>query len=541
MEDCITVIGHKNPDTDSIASALAYAALKQMLGEEKVVAGRLGTLNEETKFATRYFHIDAPNVIKDARKTLGEIQMDMPLFINPEASCNDALKKVVSTNNKTLYVVNDNQELLGIISVSDLSSLRLKPQNERNELFKNTNLALLAHDLNGRLMVKPPKFKINGIVNIASISTFDYIANVRDSIIILPVNEELAFKAIAAHPSCLIFAHGKELPDKLLQVAKAAEVAVISTELNIMDIASLIYEALPVKTIMTKDVKTYQVNEYVDDVARNIVNTRYRSYPVLDGKKVVGAVSRFHLFKYPRRKLILVDHSSKGQSIDNIDSADILEVIDHHHIGNIETSKPIYYRNQCCGCTCTIIYQMYMEHQLLPEKSIAGMMLSAIISDTLKFKSETTRHEDIEAAQALAEIAGVDLDKYADELLESSVNLKDADVKDLIAKDLKHYDFSKTKVAVGQTNYRNIEDIQLRLKEIQKTMDEEQVKNSYDLMIMMFTHVSGEGTMFVFYGPKSYVMKDIIESVFDEHSGFDPNIISRKQQLIPMLSEKINA
>ena len=540
MEDCITVIGHKNPDTDSIASALAYANLKRLLGEN-VVAGRLGTLNEETKFATRYFNIDAPNVINDARKTLGELEMDEPLFIKEEASCNDALKAVIQTNNKTLYVVNDKQELKGIISVSDLSSLRLKAKEKRADLFKNTNLTLLAHDLNATLMVDNPDFNCNGYVNISSISTFDYIDNIADSVVVLPVNEELANRAIDAKAACLIFAHGSNLSKELLLKAEENKVAVLKTDSSIMDIASIIYEAIPLSTIMTVKLKTYQKDEFVDEVAKNIVNTRFRSYPVLDGERVIGAISRFHLFKYPRRKLILVDHSSKGQSINNIDATEVVEIVDHHHIGNIETSKPIYYRNQCCGCTCTIIYQMYKENKLVPAPSIAGMMLSAIISDTLKFKSETTRQVDIDAAKELARLAHVDLDEYAEKLLESSVNLKDADVKQLINKDLKRYDFGKTKVAVGQTNYRNIEDIQLRLKEIQENMQDLQQANNYDLMIMMFTHVTGEGTMFVFYGPKSHIMSDIIESVFDEHSGFDPKIISRKQQLIPMLSEQLDA
>ena len=539
MEECITVIGHKNPDTDSIASSLAYAELKRKLGFN-AIAGRLGTLNEETKFATRYFNIDAPNVIKDARKTLGEIKMDEPVLIHYKKSCNDALKKVIQTNNKTLFVVDDNEELVGITSVSDLSSLRLMPKEKRDHLFQNTNLELISHDLNGELVYKSENFSSNGIVNVASISTFDYLDVVSHSVFILPVNEELAYKAIANKAACLIFAHGDELSIELIDEAMRHDVSIIKTNSSIMDIAMNIYEAIPVSSVMTTNIKTYQKDEYVDDVAKSIVNTRFRSYPVLDGKKILGAVSRYHLFKYPRKKLILVDHSSKAQSIDNIDSAEIVEIIDHHHIGNIETNKPIYYRNQCCGCTCTIIFQMYKENCLLPCKSIAGMMLSAIISDTLNFKSETTRSEDIEAAKQLAKIAEVDLDTYAKELLDSSVNLKDADVRELISKDLKRYEFGKTRIAVGQTNYRNIDDIQLRLKEIQKTMDEEQVANGYDLMIMMFTHVMGEGTMFVYYGPKSYIMKDVIESIFDEHSGFDHNIISRKQQLIPMLTEIIN-
>ncbi|MDD6005463.1 MAG: DHH family phosphoesterase, partial [Firmicutes bacterium] len=225
--------------------------------------------------------------------------------------------------------------------------------------------------------------------------------------------------------------------------------------------------------------------------------------------------------------------------IDHVDKAEILEIIDHHHIGDVETTKPIYYRNQKCGCTASIVYQLYKENDLEPDKSIAGMMLSAIISDTLYFQSETTTPSDIKIAHKLAQIAEVNLDEYARELLNSSVNLKDGDVNDLIERDLKRYEFGKYRIAVGQTNYSNLEDIQSRIKEFETVMKDKQERNDFDLIVMMFTHVLADGTMFLFYGPLSYLMFDVIQTRFDDNSGYDHNIMSRKQQLIPVLSDLI--
>lgn len=251
---------------------------------------------------------------------------------------------------------------------------------------------------------------------------------------------------------------------------------------------------------------------------------------------IVGAVSRYHLLKYEPKKFILVDHSSKMQTINNIDNAEVEEIIDHHHIGNIETSKPIFYRNQKCGCTCSIIAQLYKENGIVPDKAMAGIMLSAIVSDTLNFKSKTTTQFDIKQAEELSKLAEVDLNDYALQMLSASVALKDSTPTQILNRDLKIYEIGKYKIGIGQTNYRNIEDIQKLIPSFKENLEKEQSEKGLDLMIMMFTHVMAEGTMFVYNGPLSYVMNDLIATVFDHTSGYDHEIISRKQQLIPKLS-----
>ena len=538
MSEKIYVIGHKNPDTDSIASSLAYAELKRKLGYD-AEACRLGTLNEETKFATRKFNIEAPMLITDARSQIRDLNIDKPEIISISTSCNEAYKRIITSNNRTLFVTDKDENLLGIVSIGDLSSLRMNSYEERTALMKNTNLKILANDLEGEIIYGPKDFSCNGVVNVITFGSLQYARkNVKDSICIVMDDELIQKDLIERGASCLILGLNTKPTRNIIDYAKENNVAIITSSLMPMEIARFIYESIPVEFIMTKSTVSYLDTDYVEDVAAEIANTRYRSYPVVneDGK-LLGAISRYHLFKYKRKNFILVDHSSKSQSIDYLDKAEIVEIIDHHHIGDVQTTKPIYYRNQKCGCTCSIIYQLYCENGLKPEPSIAGMMLSAIISDTMNFQSKTTTDMDVKIAKELAKIANVNLDEYARELLEASVNLRDGKAEEILNRDLKRYKFGKYSIAVGQTNYSNIEDIQTRLNEFEEIMKVEQKNNKYDLIVMMFTHVLAEGTMFVFYGPKSPVMFEIIQTKFDDHSGYDHRIMSRKQQLIPVLSE----
>ncbi|MBQ6593114.1 MAG: DHH family phosphoesterase, partial [Solobacterium sp.] len=269
--------------------------------------------------------------------------------------------------------------------------------------------------------------------------------------------------------------------------------------------------------------------------------SRIRSFPVLDKNgKIIGIVSRYHVLNYEHRKVILTDHSAENQSLNHIEDADVQAIIDHHHIGGIRTDHPIYYRNEQLGCTCTILAEMYRERGFDPSPDIAGLMLSAILSDTLNFKSATTRDKDREAAQWLAGLASIDdIDEYAREMLGASVALRDSTPHEILNRDLKAYRIGDYSFAIGQTNYSRMEEVQKILPAFRKNLKKEQEQNNYDLLVMLFTDVMGEGSLFVYEGPLSHIFDSILETVFDEHSGFDSKIISRKQQLMPMMSEAI--
>lgn len=537
MSENVYVVGHKNPDTDSICSAIAYANLKQQMGVD-AIACRLGPLNEETKFVLKKFNLDVPLLMTDARCRLKDIEMDKPTIVDAKTSMKEAWEKLFVLKNKSLYVVDDQQKLIGIVSTTNLALIRLMLDEELEALMRKASLEAIARTINGEIICDVDHFRNNGKVFIVTLNNdADYLNSFKGSICILSDDSRKQKKLIEAGARCLVITCGHEVTAEVRKFATKMECAIIQTTNDSMKVARIINESFPIDTIMTKTVITYQDSEFVDDISKKIANTRYRSYPVLDNEgNIVGAVSRYHLLKYEPKKFILVDHSSKMQTINNIDNAEVEEIIDHHHIGNIETSKPIFYRNQKCGCTCSIIAQLYKENGIVPDKAMAGIMLSAIVSDTLNFKSKTTTQFDIKQAEELSKLAEVDLNDYALQMLSASVALKDSTPTQILNRDLKIYEIGKYKIGIGQTNYRNIEDIQKLIPSFKENLEKEQSEKGLDLMIMMFTHVMAEGTMFVYNGPLSYVMNDLIATVFDHTSGYDHEIISRKQQLIPKLS-----
>ena len=537
MQQYVYIVGHKNPDTDSICSALAYAELKQRLGVHAIPC-RLGPLNEETKYVLKRFGLENPLLLKDARSQLRDIDIDEPTLITTKTSLKEAWDVLFKARNKSLFVLDEQQKLTGIVSTSNLASPRMMSDELMHKLMKTASLSALAKTINGEIDYEPKNFKTNGKVFIVTLNDgTKFEENFRHSITILSDGNRKQRQLLEMGTRCMIITCDQEISPDNLELARKQDCAVIRTPWDTMKVAKVINETFPVESLMSRNPITFQDDEYVDDVAKKMANTRYRSYPVLDIEgKAVGAVSRYHLLNYRRKKFILVDHSAKNQAINNIDDAEIEEIIDHHHIGNIETSYPIFYRNQRCGCTCTIIAQLYKENGIIPSAQMAGIMMSAIISDTLHFKSATTTQLDKDVAYGLAEIAGVDLDHYADEMLSASVALKESTPTQILNRDLKTYDMGKYKIAIGQTNYKNIEDIQAILPAFRQQLEKEQTAKQFDLMVMMFSHIMAEGTMFVYSGPLSYVMNEIIDTKFDDNSGYDHEIISRKQQLMPKLS-----
>lgn len=534
--DEIYVIGHKNPDTDSICSALAYAELKQKMGIN-AVAIRLGPLNEETKFAIKHFDVEGPLLMKDARCRIKDIAMDYASTITKDTTAKEAWSLLFKARNKSLFVVDDSK-LIGIVSTSNLASTRMMNNVQLERLMSTSTLNSIAKTVEGKVIFRSSDFHHNGKVYIVTlVEGVQYKPDFNKAITILSDGMEKQMQTLQEGCKCMIITCGEHADKEVIRLAREKDCAVIETDLDTMKVARSIYDAFPVSEIMSKQLVTFSDNEYVEDVSQKINKSRYRSYPVLnENGKLVGAISRYHIHNYEKKKFILVDHSERSQSIDNIMSAEIMEIIDHHHIGNIQTSYPIYYRNQKCGCTSTIVYQMYKENIIVPSHKMAAMMMSAIISDTLLFKSQTTTQQDIDAAHELADLVGIDLEKYAMEMLNASVALKDTDFSKIINRDLKNYAIGKYKVGISQTNYSNIEDIQLILKDFKEELISQQEDGGYDLLIMMFTHVMAEGTMFVYSGPLSYIMAEVVKTVTEEDTGFDPDLISRKQQVMPKIS-----
>ncbi|MBE6128604.1 MAG: putative manganese-dependent inorganic diphosphatase [Erysipelotrichaceae bacterium] len=541
MNNIIYVTGHRHPDSDAICASIAYTDLLNRTGQT-AVACRQGPLNEETKFILKRFGLENPLLMTDARAMLCDIDLDQPTVIGRDETVHHAWHVMLHSRTKSLFVVDESGKLCGLCSTSDLSRTRIDSDVSLHRLMSTASLEKIARTIGGEIKYAPDEFRQSGIVHIITVQEWELSRfDLAGGISILSADEEMQKKLIEIGARCLVITCGQTVSNEVVALAKEHGCGLITTEQDTMHTAKVITESYSVSQVMTKNVMSFNQNEYVEDVASKMANTRVRSYPVLDDDGyIVGAISRYHTRSYNRRKIALVDHSAVNQSIGNIDKAQIVAIVDHHHIGNIQTDLPIEYRNHRCGCTCTIISKLYKENGLLPDAQISGIMMSAILSDTLNFRSATTTDEDRETVRWLAARAGItDIDAYAREMLGASVALKDSTPHEILNRDLKNYEIGKYKIAIGQTNYSHIEDVQKLLPEFRANMEQEQAQKNLDLLVMLFTDVMGEGSQFVFYGPLSYVMKDIVETIFDDHSGFDPNIISRKQQMMPKLSQLI--
>lgn len=542
MNTNLYVVGHKNPDTDSICSAIAYAEMKNRLNDH-AIACRLGPLNEETKFVLKKFDFENPLLLNDARSQLKDIDFDKPTLINENETVSNAWKLMINSTNRSLFVCNDDKKLTGILTTSNLSMMRTLTKDKINYLVSKANLESISKTIYGSIIYTPKSFRNSGSVYVITLNdTSLFNSDYKDSICILSDGAFKQLELINIGASLLLITDNQDIDEKVIEKAKEKDCAIIKTELDSMAVANLIRESFPIKYIMTKNIISFNEEEYVNDVAAKMLKSRVRSYPVLnENNDVVGAISRYHLQNYNKKRFVLVDHSERKQAILNIMDASIEEIIDHHHIGDIQTEKPIFYRNMRVGCTCTIVSLLYQENGLLPDKRVSGLLLSAIISDTLNFKSATTTTLDIQTATWLAKIAEIDdISEYAKEMLEASISIKNSSPDVILNRDLKKYIINDYKIAIGQTNYSELADVQLILPELKKIMEKEQANNNIDLLVMVFTHVLAEGSMLLYYGPLSFVISEIIEKSFDEHSGYDKNIISRKQQLIPKISNIIN-
>jgi manganese-dependent inorganic pyrophosphatase len=541
MDNHIYVTGHRHPDSDAICSALSYANLLNRTGRP-AIACRQGPLNEETKFILKRFGLENPLLLTDARIQLKDMDLDQPAIIRTSETVHHAWHVMLQKQNRMLFVMDDDDNLAGICTTSDLSRVRTKPELELVSLLSTATLDNIARTVGGSILVRPENFSHNGVIHIITLDEMDAQRFcLAGGTIIMSSGEEKQRQLMERDIKLMIITCGVRVSDEVLAIAKEKGIAVIVTSNDTMHTARTITESYSVDQVMTTNMMTFKESEYIDDVTSKMFNSRVRSFPVLNEEgKVVGAIARHHTRNYQRRKIALTDHSAVNQSIGHLDAAQIVAIVDHHHIGNVTTDLPIEYRNHRCGCTCTIVTQLFKEAGLEPEPAIAGIMMSAILSDTLNFKSATTTQEDKDTVAYLAKIAGIDdVQAYAREMLGASVALRDSTPHEILNRDLKNYEIGKYRFAIGQTNYGHIEEVQRILPEFKANMEKEQAENKLDLLVMLFTDVMGEGSQFVFYGPLSRIMPDVIETVFDEHSGFDPTIISRKQQMMPKLSEII--
>lgn len=525
MSQPVYIIGHKRPDTDSVCAAISLAYLKEQQGEH-VIPARIGHLNPETKFILEKVGVEPPVHITTAKNALEEIEIDEAILVNHLETLRYGWDLLLENNAKTLYVVDDEGDFAGIVTLAEISKIQMQDLNKTKMLLKDTPTINLRDVVHGRILYEGNRPK-SGEVRISDKKMMD--RDLKGAIMVLNDHEDDMIKAMAKGASTIIIAEDFVPNEYIFEMAKSMGVTLINTPYNLMKIIQMIYRAIPVEFIMTpkKDAIAFHPSEFTEDVERRMLQSRHSSYPVLEGDKIVGAVARYNLLKAEKKKFILVDHNESKQSIDDLDKGEVLEIVDHHRIGDIETDKPIVFRNMIVGSSNTIIAMMYQENNIqIPEK-IAKLILYAMISDTMNFHSPTCTNTDRIMAKKLADQYHLDTDAMAKELFENTATIRDKEFSEILFNDCKEFTFGEIKAAVSQVFVFDYKDAEKIKDSFIQFMEEEIKKTHYSLWVMVFTNVEGKGSKFFAVGSLADKMKPALD-MFEEN-GF----VSRKKQIVP--------
>ena len=537
----VYVIGHKNPDTDSICSAVAYAQLRQKITGQIHEAKRAGQVNDETAYVLERFGVEAPELLSDVRLQVRDLDIHEMEGLMPNASIRDTWERMRQEKAKTLPIVK-NDELVGVISTGDIAKSYMDVYDNEILSKAKTQYRNIIKTLNGTMVTgNEHGYFMRGKVAIGA-SSPDLMEEFieKDDLVILGDREEAQACAVNIDASCMVICKDAEVSPKLIQKAKEQSIVIIQTPYDTFTTARLINQSIPVKFYMTSAPLTmFRMNDYVDDIKDIMAKKRFRDFPILDRHgRFKGFISRRRFLGASKKKVILVDHNERSQAVDGIEEAEIVEIIDHHRLGDIETVSPISFRNQPVGCTATIINQMYEENDVEVPKHIAGLLCGAIISDTLLFRSPTCTPLDEKTAKKLAKIADIDLEQMAQEMFNAGSNLKGKSAEDICFQDFKQFTVNDTIFGVGQITSMSKEE----LEEIRNMMTEHLPKvleaHNLNMIYFMLTDILAESTELLCVGTGA---RGIALSAFDLPDDAQilmlKGVVSRKKQLIPVLVE----
>ncbi|KRQ86620.1 Cobalt-dependent inorganic pyrophosphatase [Caloramator mitchellensis] len=539
MLDLIYIFGHKNPDTDSIAAAIGYAELKRRLGFN-AVAKRLGDINRETEFILDYFNVQQPELLQTVKTQLSDLNLDTVIPISPDASIKTAWMLMKKNNVKTLAVIDENERFLGLVTLSNITNKYM--DTLENNIIK-TPLRNILETLNAKLILgDESKFNSNGKIVVAALSPDSmepYIE--KGDIVIIGNRKDSQIKVLELGANCLIITGGYGVDEEILKLAKEQSSIIMTTANDTFTTARLINQSIPVKYVMTtENIISFHIDDFVDEIRDKMLQTRYRSYPVLDeNNKIYGFISRYHLISQKKKLVILLDHNEKSQTVHGIDDAEILEIVDHHRVADIQTGKPIYFRNEPVGSTSTIIAGMYFENGIRPPKNIAGLLCAAIISDTIKFKSPTSTYIDKITAERLAEIAGINIEQFASEMFKAGTSLQGKTPEEIFYQDFKEFKLGKYNIGISQINTMDAENLGETKNNILNFMNKLCNQKGYDLLMIMLTDIIKEGSEILFVGEEKELISRAFNVKINENNVFLPGVISRKKQVVPPLSQII--
>lgn len=547
------VIGHRNPDTDSICSAICYANLKQAVTGEEYMPARAGHVNGETQFVLDYFGAEEPQLVEDVRTQVRDIEIRKTKGVADNISLKRAWNIMQENNVVTIPSVREDGTLEGLITVGDITKTYMNIYDSSILSKANTQYSNIIETLEAELIIGSAEAYFDqGKVLIAAANPdlMEFYIEPHD-LVILGNRYESQLCAIEMGADCIIVCEGAAVSMTIKKIAQERDCTIIATTYDTYTAARLINQSMPISYFMTREhLITFNSDDYIDEIREVMASKRHRDFPILDKDGYyLGMISRRNLLGAKGKQVILVDHNEKNQAVAGIENAEILEIIDHHRLGTIQTMSPVFFRNQPLGCTATIIYQMYQEAGIKVEPKIAGLLCSAIVSDTLLFRSPTCTPVDEMAARALADIAGIDIEKYAMEMFSAGSNLKDKSDEEIFYQDFKRFTSGKVTIGVGQITSLNGGELDKLKGRMEAFMEKALENNGLDMIFFMLTNILTETTELICEGQGALQLagKAFHQDIeLLEEEGLKepvlrlPGVVSRKKQLIPelMLAEQ---
>lgn len=538
MDKPIYVIGHRNPDTDSICSAIGYAHLKQALGENAIPA-RAGKVNSETKYVLDYFGVAAPILINDLYPRVRDVMASAAITLQPANTLRELGQLMKQYNVKALPVVGEDMTLTGMVTVGDLANRYFEELEMQDLREAGVDFAAVIRVLDGKLLCGENLDQaITGKVRIAGArtSTLEKMIGPGD-IVLVGDRHNAQLVAISGNIACLVVTGNAQPDNEVLDEARKQGVIIIQTSYDTYTCARLINQSIPVRMIMQTGVVTFKPSELVSDIKQTIIKTNHRNYPVVENGKLLGIINRDQLIVPEKEKVILVDHNERTQAVEGIEEVRIIEIIDHHRLGGLETGEPIFIRHEPVGCTATIVANMHWHRNIAISKILAGLLLAAIISDTVLFKSPTCTQQDEDTAKRLAALAGIDVEQFGMAMLKAGSRVGDLGAVEIVHNDLKEFQTGEYRMAIAQLAVMDPSEVLTKQSAIHDYLVTMGQKEAYDMTMLMITDIMKEATWLIYAGQPVSLLTQAFGSSGENGLLHLPGVMSRKKQVVPPLVE----
>ncbi len=541
QDNKVYIIGHKNPHADSVAAAIAYAAYKREQGIDAVPCV-LGRINKESRYLLDRFGFEKPALLETAQVRLDEVDLASPVAIKPETTIFESVHMMDKEKREGFAVVDDDMRIIGWVSKSDLAKIALNDTKYLHGMLRDTPTDYIAKTIHGTIVYDDAERHLNGKVSILTMTNKDNLEDyeVTDRIVITGGNKKAQKILIEKGAGMLIIIWEKSVDDSILKLAKEHHCTVLLSGYGAMNTSRYLFFAPPVRMMMTQKPMKFYVHELAEDAGRKMARTQYRAFPVVDEKeRLVGYLMRHHVLNYNDKQLILVDHNEFSQSVKGIEKARVLEVIDHHRVTDFSTSRPVSFRNEIVGSTCTIIATIFRENQVPIEENLAGLMLGGLLSDTMNLQTPTTTEKDVQTANILAALAGLDLDQFSEELF-SLTEDEGGSLEELMNRDIMFEDIMGVRLMLTKVNVPQVEPYRDRAEDMQQALDLLTRNKNADIGILSITSALENRSILFGAGDKANWLFEAYPDQEGEAHSVHEGLVSRKMQILPKLTHVIN-